>query len=174
MAQEERSSRPRQMIHDAQEQAYRWHDMAMRAHQGVTDADRETIRRRFHTAVMNYWKCLERHSRSSHVRQFWRGRGLIPTPGGGDDMTLAELGGQRFETERIDGGGFDHESGEVEGAEQQAKALSIRQSAAALEALDRVANALAFDAQAKEERPRSTPVEAEDGEGVEVPEDAVA
>lgn len=171
MKQEERSSRPRQMIHDAQEHAYQWHEKALQAHQGVAQADREAIRRMFHTAVLNYWTQLRRHSDNKHARDLWTEPVIT---GDGEIDALKDLGGIRFETERSGEGHFDPETGEVVGQTVRPASLSIEQSAEALDQLDRVANALSFDAAAKEERPRYGAVEAEDGEGVEVPEDAVA
>jgi len=170
--QTERSSRPRAMIHDAQEHAYQWHDMAMRAHQNVADMSEEGIRRMFHTAVLNYWKQLERFKRSSHVRELWHRDEITAV---GEGTTLDDLGALRFKSETIQGGDFDPRSGKVTQTRERPSSLTIRQSTAVLDKLDKVANSLQFDAQAKEDRPRYGAIEVtedDDHHGVEVPEGA--
>lgn len=170
--QTERSSRPRAMIHDAQEHAYQWHDMAMRAHQNVADMSEEGIRRMFHTAVLNYWKQLERFKRSSHVRELWYQDEIEEF---GKESTLEDMREMRFKSETIQGGDFDPRSGQVTQTRERPSSLTIRQSTAVLDKLDQVANRLQFDAQAKEERPRYGAIEVDeddDHHGVEVPEGA--
>ena len=170
--QTERSSRPRAMIHDAQEHAYQWHDMAMRTHQNVADMSEEGIRRMFHTAVLNYWKQLERFKRSSHVRELWYQDEIEEV---GKESTLEDMREMRFKSETIQGGDFDPRSGQVTQTRERPSSLTIRQSTAVLDKLDQVANRLQFDAQAKEERPRYGSVEVDeddDHHGVEVPEGA--
>jgi hypothetical protein len=170
--QTERSSRPRAMIHDAQEHAYQWHDMAMRAHQNVADMSEEGIRRMFHTAVLNYWKQLERFKRSSHVRDLWYKDEIEEV---GEESTLEDMREMRFKSETIQGGDFDPRSGQVTQTRERPSSLTIRQSTAVLDKLDQVANRLQFDAQAKEERPRYGAIEVDeddDHHGVEVPEGA--
>jgi hypothetical protein len=160
------------MIHDAQEHAYQWHDMAMRAHQNVADMSEEGIRRMFHTAVLNYWKQLERFKRSSHVRELWH-RDEIKAVG--KETTLDDLGALRFKSETIQGGDFDPRNGKVTQTRERPSSLTIRQSTAVLDKLDKVANSLQFDAQAKEDRPRYGAIEVtedDDHHGVEVPESA--
>ena len=169
--QTERSSRPRAMIHDAQEHAYQWHDMAMRAHQNVADMSEEGIRRMFHTAVLNYWKQLERFKRSSHVRDLW----YEDIEQIDKELSLEDMREMRFKSETIQGGDFDPRSGQVTQTRERPSSLTIRQSTAVLDKLDQVANRLQFDAQAKEERPRYGAIEVtedDDHHGVEVPESA--
>jgi len=139
------------MIHDAQEHAYQWHDMAMRAHQNVADMSEEGIRRMFHTAVLNYWKQLERFKRSSHVRELWYQDEIEEV---GKESTLEDMREMRFKSETIQGGDFDARSGQVTQTRERPSSLTIRQSTAVLDKLDQVANSLQFDAQDKEERPR--------------------
>jgi hypothetical protein len=160
------------MIHDAQEHAYQWHDMAMRAHQNVADMSEEGIRRMFHTAVLNYWKQLERFKRSSHVRELWYQDEIEEF---GKESTLEDMREMRFKSETIQGGDFDPRSGQVTQTRERPSSLTIRQSTAVLDKLDQVANRLQFDAQAKEERPRYGAIEVDeddDHHGVEVPEGA--
>jgi hypothetical protein len=167
--QQERSSRPRAMIHDAQQHAYQWHDMAMRAHQNVADMSEEGIQRMYFTAVMNYWKQLERFSGSSHVRDIWTV--TIEEVG----LALEDLREVRFKSETTQGGDLDPSTGQMTQARDRPWSLEIEQSTRVLDQLDRVANALQFDAQAKEERPRYGSVkvdEDDDHHGVEVPVDA--
>lgn len=166
--QTERSSRPRAMIHDAQQHAYQWHDQAMRAHQGVSELDDEGIKRMFHTAVLNYWTQLKRFRKSSHIQDIWNDS--IP---GCAERSLAELGELRFETKTVTGGDFDPRTGHIQASREHPRTMTVRESTAVLDQLDQVANALQFDAQAKEERPTAGWVEADAENGVEVPEDAL-
>ncbi len=157
------------MIHDAQQHAYQWHDMSMREHQNVADMSSEGIRRMYHTAVLNYWKQLERFSSSSHVADIWH------ETIDGVGRSLARLGELRFKTETVEGGDLDPDSGQLTQARERPLSLSIEESTYCLDQLDKVANALQFDAQAKEERPRYGSVEVgpdDDHHGVEVPTDA--
>jgi hypothetical protein len=157
------------MIHDAQQHAYEWHDMAMRQHQNVAEMSKEGIKRMYHTAVLNYWKQLERFSGSSHVRGIW------DEDIDGVGMALDDLGQLRFKTEQVEGGDLDPTTGQMTQARERPMSLTIPQSTRVLDQLDRVANSLQFDAQAKEERPRYGSVkvdEDDDHHGVEVPVDA--
>jgi len=146
--------------------------MAMRAHQNVADMSEEGIRRMFHTAVLNYWKQLERFKRSSHVRELWYQDEIEEF---GKESTLEDMREMRFKSETIQGGDFDPRSGQVTQTRERPSSLTIRQSTAVLDKLDQVANRLQFDAQAKEERPRYGAIEVDeddDHHGVEVPEGA--
>jgi hypothetical protein len=121
--QQERSSRPRAMIHDAQEHAYQWHDMAMRAHQNVAEMSEEGIRRMYFTAVMNYWKQLERFSGSSHVRDIWN-----ENIAEGWDMSLEKLREVRFKSETTQGGDLNPNTGQMTQARKRPWSLEIEQS----------------------------------------------
>jgi len=132
----------------------------------------EGIRRMFHTAVLNYWKQLERFKRSSHVRELWYKDEIEEV---GKESTLEDMREMRFKSETIQGGDFDPRSGQVTQTRERPSSLTIRQSTAVLDKLDQVANRLQFDAQAKEERPRYGSIEVDeddDHHGVEVPEGA--
>ena len=126
----------------------------------------------FHTAVLNYWKQLERFKRSSHVRELWYQDEIEEF---GKESTLEDMREMRFKSETIQGGDFDPRSGQVTQTRERPSSLTIRQSTAVLDKLDQVANRLQFDAQAKEERPRYGAIEVDeddDHHGVEVPEGA--
>jgi hypothetical protein len=169
--QQEKSSRPRAMIHDAQQHAYQWHDMAMRSHQNVAEMSEEGIRRMFHTAVLNYWTQLKRFKHSGHVENIWFEE-ITAVRGG---TKLDDLGKLRFKSETTTGGELDPNTGQMTQARERPLSLEIEESARVLDQLDKVANALQFDANAKEERERYGSVtvdEDDDHHGVEVPVDA--
>jgi hypothetical protein len=168
------------MIHDAQQHAYEWHDMAMRAHQNVAEMSEEGIRRMFHTAVLNYWTQLKRFKHSGHVRDIWKDEITVTRDDEEvavvrDSMSLAELGKLRFNSETTTGGELDPTTGKMTQARERPTSLKIQESAHVLDQLDKVANRLQFDANAKEERDRYGSVkvdEDDDHHGVEVPVDA--
>lgn len=165
---EEKSRRPREMIHDAQARAYQLHYLVLQAHQGVTDVDRERLRREFHTAVMNYWKQLERFSHNSHAKQFWDNQVIFER--GGQGVTLRDLGRLRLRTTTEHVETESPDTGPTVETRQQPVTMTEAESIEVLTALDRVANALEFDASAKNERPRYGAVEADEEDGVYVPE----
>lgn len=65
------SPRPRRIVHDAQEHAFRWHEVCLRVHQGVSDVEPDVAARMYHTAVLNLWKQLERFRDQSTAKDLW-------------------------------------------------------------------------------------------------------
>ncbi|WP_254544100.1 hypothetical protein [Halomarina pelagica] len=166
---EEPSSRPRQVIHDAQQYACRWHELCVRAHQGVApdDVPLEAARRMFHSAAINYWKQIERFKHESHIARAWSERVLWTEEDGGDEIsvTLDDIGEHyRFRTKTVTVDAGDITTGETPTTSDVAVCLTIEQATRLVEALDEMAHRLGFDASVQKVRPKGVIGDAEEYE----------
>ena len=144
-------SRPRQLVFDAAEHCYRWHEVCLKIHQGTLEDDisRERAQREFHNAVMQYWKIMEWFRDNRQASDLWQEQ--VPD----SDYALEDLGALRFETV----GGTEW-SEEEDGTVQYEEpfALPIQTSARMVSQLDKVAHQLGFSPSTK--TPRADPSEA--------------
>ncbi|MFD1515707.1 hypothetical protein [Halomarina rubra] len=142
----ENSSRPRKLIHDAQEYAYKWHEVCLRVHQGVADVDPDLATRMFHSAVLNYWTQMRRFSEEPRVKGQWEDEALWED--GEEDVTLSDIGDRyRFASTTEQLSEYDVAGGEDVQTESMPVCLSVGQSTRLLDKLDNIAHTLAFDAQ---------------------------
>ena len=144
-------SRPRQLVFDAAEHCYRWHEVCLKIHQGTIEEDisRERARREFHNAVMQYWKIMEWFRDHSQATDLWDEQVTD------SKYSLADLGDLRFETHQTTEWSND-ENQSVE--REEPFSLPIETSARMVSQLDKVAHTLGFSPRTK--NPRANPSEA--------------
>ena len=83
------SPRPRRILHDAQENAYRWHEICLKVHHGVSDIEPQVAERMYHTAVLNLWKQLDRFRDEKTAKELWN-QPILQRPTESDPL-LSEL-----------------------------------------------------------------------------------
>lgn len=142
---EEKSQKPRELIHNAQRQVIKWLYSLRRARRGNSDVAVERAREELHDATMIYFEQLKRFRTAGRINSMWNEDPVVEV--GGEKLTLAELGEQRLRTEVVERRQPDPETmGEVTVREEQPWTLSPRQALQVIDALDDCANALGFDA----------------------------
>jgi hypothetical protein len=168
MRDEEKSSKPREMVHAAQAEAINWTHQYRRAHQGATDADElERIRAELHAAVMLYWEQLSRFAGRKQIETAWADETVF------GDVTLEDLRKYRFAASKNRESQYDPDSGSAEPTVvEEPWRLEPRQALAVLDQLNKCAHLLGFDASPKDTRDRFT-IAREDGETPEPHNDHV-
>jgi hypothetical protein len=168
---EEKSRKPREMVHRAQAQCSTCVLQLQRAHQGRPDApDFETAREEFHAAVFLYWEQIKRFASEARIEELWHEEAV-----GDLEYTLADLGRKRLETETVRREQTDPDTQSLQQlTEEQPWTLPPEEALQVYDKLDACANALGFDAKPDEDRPHrnyADGLQTEAGEGVEVPDE---
>jgi len=159
---DEKSSKPREMVHRAQASVANALHRLRLAHQEVRHTDeRDELAREFHSAVLLYWEQIKRFSSEERIAELWHQQGVVKLSGYDDPQPLQRLAEYRLRSETHREEVPDPESGGTTVRQvSEAWHLSPRQALAVYDQLDRCANELGFDA-------RPTRQAAETGAGAE-------
>jgi hypothetical protein len=68
---EEKSNKPRQMVHKAQAESINWIYKFQQVHQGLADTDRAKAQAGLHNAVLLYWRQIDRFSDRGQIEHEW-------------------------------------------------------------------------------------------------------
>jgi len=142
---DEKSTKPREMVHKSQALCAEWLHQLRRARQGMPDSpDPERAERELHDAVMLYWEQIKRFRRNGHIEERWHSEPVF------DGLTLQDLAEKRLTTEervvtRTDPMTNSEETVTVD-EPWQLTPIHARQ---VFDALDTCAHALGFDAAAE-------------------------
>ena len=158
MPQEEKSDKPRQMVHRAQAEAINWIHRYQNAHQGLVDDDNRTkYQAGLHNAVFLYWKQIDRFSHRGQIETEWHHEEVFP------DTTLEDLREMMLSTVTK----TERESDPDTGSEERVTVerpwrLEPQQALRVHDQLDKCAHKLGFDASPKQPRPTYGWVEPDD------------
>jgi protein-disulfide isomerase-like protein with CxxC motif len=144
---DEKSQKPREMVHRAQANCANTLHRLRLVRQGVRDGNSESLARQFHSAVMLYWEQIKRFSSQSRIQKVWHNEGVVALRGYDKAQPLARLGEYRLRNEPRSKEVPDPETGgtTVQTVET-AWYLKPSKALAVYDALDRLANELGFDA----------------------------
>lgn len=163
---DEKSQKPREMVHRAQANCANTLHRLRLVRQGVREGDGEAAARQFHSAVMLYWEQIKRFSAQSRIQEVWHDEGVVPLRGYEEPQPLATLGEYRLHNEPRSKEVPDPETGGTTvKTVETAWYLKPPQALAVYDALDRLANELGFDA-------RPTRQAAETGVGADTGDEA--
>jgi len=145
---DEKSTKPREMVHKSQALCAEWLHQLRRARQGMPDSpDPERAERELHDAVMLYWEQIKRFRNREHIETEWYEEPVF------DELALDELAAKRLTTQeravtRTDPMTNSEETVTVEEPWQ----LTPVQARQVFDQLDACAHKLGFDAEPVEIR----------------------
>jgi hypothetical protein len=177
---EEKSRKPREMVHRAQAQCANWLHQLRRARQQQPDApDIDRAHAEFHSAVMLYWEQIKRFRDRDHIEDEWHREAVVELDG--EEQPLEALADRRLGTIATQQASRNPETNAVQQtATRRPWRLSPQQALAVYDQLDKCANSLGFDAEPVQQRSIVEPVEVDpddetaskfDPQPVEVPAD---
>lgn len=177
---EEKSRKPREMVHRAQAQCANWLHQLRRARQGQPDApDLDRARSEFHAAVMLYWEQIKRFRTRDHIEAEWYDEPAVELQG--ETQPLEALAERRLRTVATQQASRNPETNALQmTASREPWELGPRQALQVHDQLDKCANSLGFDAEPVQQRSIVEPVEVDpdeepqskfDPQPVEVPAD---
>lgn len=150
-SQQRRSSKPRQLIHGAQERCHEWLRVCLNFHQGIAKVNKETAKRGFHNAVMEYWVILYEYRAESQARSRWeadiREGGEPLSVGDTEIKTLNDCAKILYATQEKQSVEIDPIEGSKRSTEHSATYLSPEQATEIFQALNDIAHNLGFKAE---------------------------
>jgi len=158
MPSEEKSDKPRQMVHKAQAEAIEWIYRYQQIHQGLSDSmSRDEARAGMHNAVLLYWKQIDRFSHRGRIESEWHEEHIF------DDTTLEDIREKLLSTKTEVTTEYDASKGKEEQVRvEKPWRLTPRQALRVHDQLDKCAHRLGFDASPKQTEPTYGWVEAGD------------
>lgn len=100
---EEKSTKPREMVHRAQADATKWLHQLRRARQGVPNAPSiDRARCEFHDSVMAYWEQIKRFRGREHIQSQWTEEEISALGGTLADLKHLRLGTESYQTKEED------------------------------------------------------------------------
>jgi len=144
---DEKSQKPREMVHRSQTQCAQWLHQLRRSRQGLPEApELRRAEAELHDAVMILWEQIKRFSHRENIEEEWHHKEWegIPT----EDRTLESLRELRLGSVTTAVERKNPETGvrKIE-RESQAWVMDPGRALAVLDALDHCANTLGFDAE---------------------------
>jgi len=167
---DEKSTKPRGMVHRAQAQCAKWLHQLRRARQSLPDSPPvDRAEREFHDAVMLYWEQIKRFAHRENIEREWHetAHESIPT----DEGTLASVRELRLATvaDQVERVNPETMGTRIETV-TEAWTMTPPQALAVYDQLDECSNKLGFDAEPVNIRKRFGYLEVEDEEEVETTE----
>jgi len=158
MTDDEQSSRPRRMVHDAQARCAQAIYQLERARQGLPGAQSvERAKRELHSAVMLYWTQIRRFRDRDDVKKLWEKKALDPEQY--PDTSLQDLAHLRLKHQPSEQLVWNDERGcEERRTVSEPFLMPPELALAAHDRLDACAGKLGFDAKTEEQTVYPEPV----------------
>jgi hypothetical protein len=149
-------------IADAQENAYRWREVARSCHQGVSRFDEAEVRKRLHVATMEYWSLLRQYQEEESVLGVWdASTGDEPVDDywtmtvEGQRVTLADLHEFEFASNVVETDNGSKLRGSRRTQQSTPFVFSIADANRIIKRLDDLSYMLGFTKQPRRQRPRA-------------------
>lgn len=169
MTEDEKSRKPREMVHRAQAQCARSLHRLRRARRGEAPMTFSQAQQAFHDAVMMYWEQIKRFSHRKHIETLWNEEQVF------NGYTLDDLRKKRLDTAQRRSQQYDPDSNSTtEVLSRNPWTMDPIEALAVFDKLDQCAHQLGFDASPKDERPFEDwgdGIQVEADESVEVPDE---
>lgn len=149
MTSDEKSTKPRELVHRAQAQATKWLHELRRARQNLPSSPSVArARREYHDAVMAYWEQIKRFRNRDHIEREWHQEEIRHLGGTLEDISLMRLSDIERETTEKD----PNTGAEMVVSGSEPWVMDPQTALAVNDQLDSCAHELGFDADPKDKR----------------------